>query len=422
MKKHLYLNDVDLGNYGIYISSDTYLNAPQISYQEYEIPGKTGNVIQYDKRFKNVVRKFDCYVHDTANVRQAILAVKRVLYNNSGIGYVKIVSDYDPGLYQYGYLAQEIQVTPFNDGQTATFELYFSCNPEKYFTASSSRVTGTFSPETYYVDTLGVDKLGFMFAYMDEADIPKEKMFNIFRITSAMSDGDVVTDITASFGDGFIMLIKALGSYSILDPDTLYIDLAYSTNGTVSHSGFTVDNTPYVLVIVPAVDGNLRASCKVNGTTSSINKTLTSQFNASNPDAFGVRGKYYVSASLAMGNIRNIWIPIMTEFDSFPIVFTFGDVYASNPSQITTWNSSKAVQRSNSLGTYYQYYISIDTETMDIKFCNEYHDENGSANELVYVGGNLTNGTGSVKSCTYGRTNTNTRPQSLELTPVWWTI
>lgn len=129
MKKNLYLNDVNVGNYGIFINSDTYLNAPQIDYNDYKVPARNGSVIQYNKRFENVVRKFECYIPETQNVQTALDSLKKLIYSN--VGYLKISSDYEPDYYMYGYLAQEIEVKPFNQELSATFELYFSCMPQK---------------------------------------------------------------------------------------------------------------------------------------------------------------------------------------------------------------------------------------------------------------------------------------------------
>lgn len=130
MKKNLYINDVNVTDYGFYINSDTYLDAPLIDYSDFSVPARNGSVILYNKRFNNVIRKFDCYIDCNKDVVDVLDNLKKLLYSN--IGYLKIRSDYEPEFYQYGYLAQEIKVKPFNLGMVAKFELYFSCMPEKY--------------------------------------------------------------------------------------------------------------------------------------------------------------------------------------------------------------------------------------------------------------------------------------------------
>lgn len=131
MVKQFYINGTGSSTFGIYITSDTFLNAPQIDYTEYNIPARYGSLIYYNKRLINVIRRFDCYIKD--DVEKGLDGLKKLLYSHPG--YVRIESDYDADTYQDGYLAQEITVDPFNEQGDfrATFSLYFSCKPQKYF-------------------------------------------------------------------------------------------------------------------------------------------------------------------------------------------------------------------------------------------------------------------------------------------------
>ena len=137
-RKNLYINDVNIGTYGIYISSDTYLNSPLIDYSSYNIPAKMGSVLKYNDRFNNVTRKFSCYVPQSGNIDTAMKSLKNLLYFSPG--YIKIYSDYETDTYQMGYLAQDIQVKPVKD-KTVSFDLYFSCKPQK-FNKTNTQFTG----------------------------------------------------------------------------------------------------------------------------------------------------------------------------------------------------------------------------------------------------------------------------------------
>ena len=129
MKKNLYINDVNVTDFGFYINSDTYLDAPSIDYNTYTVPARNGNVIQYNKRFNNIVRKIECYIPYMHDVQDVLDKLKKLIYSN--VGYLKIRSDYEPDYFQYGYLAQEIKAIPFDKELSAKFELYFSCEPQK---------------------------------------------------------------------------------------------------------------------------------------------------------------------------------------------------------------------------------------------------------------------------------------------------
>lgn len=125
----LSINGTDISTFGIYISSDTYLDAPKIDYAEFEIPAKNGTAILDRKRLNNVIRKFDCYIPEIENIQTGMDKLKKLLYLNRG--YLTISSSYEADWYQYGYLAQEINVKPFNK-KAAEFSLFFSCLPQKY--------------------------------------------------------------------------------------------------------------------------------------------------------------------------------------------------------------------------------------------------------------------------------------------------
>lgn len=129
LNKTLYINDIALSDYNIYCSSDTYLNAPQIDYTEYQIPARTGTLIQYNKRLNNVVRNFSCICRKD-DAKDAIDELKKLLYMNTG--YVKLASDYEPNFYQYGYFAEDLQIQYIINEDVAIFDLIFSCNPKKF--------------------------------------------------------------------------------------------------------------------------------------------------------------------------------------------------------------------------------------------------------------------------------------------------
>lgn len=153
-RNKLYINETNIANYGIYISSDTYLDSPKIDYAEFQIPAKNGTAILDNKRLNNVIRKFDCYIPESGNVENSLGQLKRLLYTNKG--YLKLSSDYDPSYYQYGYLAQEINVKPFNK-KAAEFSLYFSCLPQKYEDVNALHTTTYNDTNTYLSQRLSND-------------------------------------------------------------------------------------------------------------------------------------------------------------------------------------------------------------------------------------------------------------------------
>lgn len=264
MRKHLYINDVDICEFGIYISSDTYLNSPLIDYKEYQIPARDGTVIQYNKRLNNVVRRFDCYIPEIEDVKLSINKLNALLYNN--VGYVKLVSDYDNAFYQYGYLAQEIEVEPFQYNHTASFTLYFSCLPKKYLIDGGGTVyDGDFQASYYRV----VNEDSDIITKIVRNNTLNSYNDNLYVLFPNGAGGiNVGEDITISFESNNIQ------KYSIVlvSIDTSTNDKTYSFIGDVFNYGATLQFTSpssyqqfYTLYVVCEINNDINISA-IGGT------------------------------------------------------------------------------------------------------------------------------------------------------------
>lgn len=271
--KNLYLNDVSLGQYGIFITSDTVLNAPSFDYVEHQVPGRDGTMLQYNNRLNNVVRKFTCHIPFRNKVNSGITALKKILYSNPG--YIKIASDYESGVYQYGYLAQEFNVNPFNMYRTATFDLYFSCQPKKYFNTNTP-LAATVSSRNY--DLVTRSSLQNIFDQMPPNFVPDEKIF--YSIGYAVSF-TTITNVSVSWSGG--------GTFMALVGDVNGL-LAYS-NTNISESTISVSSAETKLTILMPVKltGTLTFEYTLNGTTHTETFNCESDVaTSSNADAIGV--------------------------------------------------------------------------------------------------------------------------------------
>ena len=207
----LTINGTDLSTYGIFLGSETYLDAPLIDYTAYDIPAKNGSVIQYNKRLNNVIRRFDCYIPESQDVQTAMDKLKRLLYLN--IGYLKLVTDYEPNYYQEGYLAQDIQAVPFNIGQSVTFSLYFSCKPQKYYVAQDTITVGNVAPSYSFSPLRREDTIiQSLFSKLDIEMISNADMY-LFIARSNQNYTDF--DVSWTEGDTFIYLVEMENSQII---------------------------------------------------------------------------------------------------------------------------------------------------------------------------------------------------------------
>lgn len=127
VRRQFYINGKPSSDFGIYAASDTYLNAPAVGYDSFSVPKVNGLFISEKDRLSNVTRRFTCFA--PGGIKTACEALFQYLYSIDG--YFILQSDYDPEHYCYAYFDEGVEVTPFRT-KAGTFDLYFSCMPQKY--------------------------------------------------------------------------------------------------------------------------------------------------------------------------------------------------------------------------------------------------------------------------------------------------
>ena len=280
-KKNLYINNTSLGTYGIYISSDTVLNAPSFDYIEHQVPGRDGTLLQYNNRLNNVIRKFTCYAPLNTTPATAIANVKSLIYSSPG--YVKISSDYETGMYQYGYLAQDIVVKPFNRYKTAEFDLYFSCLPKKYFTTQASVVLNG-ANFTNIRSTLTRNN-GFMTRLLNDLPlqyIPNETAFYIIGTSTALTNGTAISGISCSWSEGDTFCAVCTGAASTINDANDYGELVAYGNESISGASHTVSVGARLCFVVPVrTTGTYTVTYTISGNTTTITTPSLSSTTAS---------------------------------------------------------------------------------------------------------------------------------------------
>jgi hypothetical protein len=214
--KQLYINGVGTGQFDIYISSDTFLNSPEIAYEAYEVPSLDGSLLKYDKRLNNVARRFDCFCK--TDVDNNIAQFKKLLYSQRG--YIRIESDYDPDYYQMGYLAEGIEFEPFDQSGAyeVKFSVYFSCKPTKiYKTTSTLTVNGALSGAVRKIYSRSDPFIQNLFAQLPISSVPSAEYYGLLSQQYAPSFGMGV-EFTATLlktGDPcFMGLVRMHKQYS----------------------------------------------------------------------------------------------------------------------------------------------------------------------------------------------------------------
>lgn len=291
MKKNLYINDINIGDYGIYISSDTYLNAPLIDYTEFQAPARDGNLILDNKRLNNVIRKFDCYIPDSYDLEAGLNSLKKLIYSLRG--YLKIVSDYDPNVYQYGYFAEELNVEPFTT-KSAQFSLYFSCLPQKWFNSNDPIFlnNGTPSYSTRYKSNNDPTIQKILSKAKNNYNAPNGWIFGSTGSNRIGSNTTVDIHNASDMNKQYIVLAEYMdGEYDIISEVENYNwDATYTTRELVSCDiAYLIPNT----YISPSIRSTWEDG------TASFSESWFNLGTISNNNAFGCSPVLYYRKSLS---------------------------------------------------------------------------------------------------------------------------
>ena len=428
--KQLYINGIGTGDYGIYISSDSYLNAPAPDYEAYQVPGRSGDLLQWNKRLNNIARKFTCYIPDDAQAN--FDEFKRMLYTNTG--YLEISSDYEPDTYQRGYLADEIEAEPFlkDDVLRITFDLIFSCEPQKYFKDNTTQTIDTTAGQSTYMGILPrshklVQKIfqampseavpsGDYFVYVQGNPyhfvIDEPLTFTSFNFSMPNYTGFVASFFAFWTSDVYLIQFTQLIGYSNFG-DLNHADLNLTSSDANSDVAF--------LFPVDAV-GQWGWTGQTANNTYTASGQLAPRGQFTEPKAIGVH--YVITISGTYG------YSTFDEYDKDNNIVIKGSLGAPNRRQtINAMISIDATPFRALLPNHtssYPYTISIDTETLEVvaKFNNNTDIKMSNyvsiTGELDGLADELT-----VYECHETLSSRSKRPlwiTSISMQPKWWTI
>lgn len=128
ISKRLVIGDVIASDYGVYCTDAGVYKSPSPVYDNYEINGRNGTLHVDKGRYSNVTVTYKCVItsdfqNKFKSFRSAILAQK---------GNVRIEDEFDSDVYRMGVLSDSIDGNVGLDRTIGTFELKFSCMPQKF--------------------------------------------------------------------------------------------------------------------------------------------------------------------------------------------------------------------------------------------------------------------------------------------------
>lgn len=402
MQKCFYINGKSSADFHIFINNDTYLNSPQIDYTEYTVPAVDGSLVAYNKRLGNVIRKFDCYIKK--DVYASLNALKKLLYQNTG--YLKIESDYDPTTYQYGFLAEGIEVTPFQSKKALSvqFTLYFSCKPQKYLKDTKSmplRVGGR--PSSNFSSLLARDNefIQAVFSKLPIDMVPDGNVFILFF--GDLNPVSPLSNVVGSWSGGDINAIFAettdITPYKRSD---LVNVLAYSNKG-IDVSSVTIGENHRVVYIFPfKAEGTFTLGYTNGNGVTRVTETV---------DLSSTVGKLFNESAVGF-NIKNLNIgyTFKSEGDEIPTDFLPNAVYVGSNGRealIEVKFDKMPTEMIELLNANYltlmgsQYYVNtrIDLERMEVyaiadnmtdlslnDYCTIKGNADGTGDEITFAG------------------------------------
>lgn len=182
IKNWITFGSVDCRTYKVYISGNGTFNSPERDVSTVSIPGRNGDMVLDNGRYKNVSIKYPAFIANTFNTnmqnfRNAML---------SKIGYQRLEDTYHPDEFRLARYKGTLNVKPLRSLVAGEFDITFDAKPQRYlksgetaveFTAAGTISNGTLMTALPLIRAYGTGTL------------------TIGTVTIAITAADVYTDI-----------------------------------------------------------------------------------------------------------------------------------------------------------------------------------------------------------------------------------
>lgn len=126
-----YFNGESCRDYGIYVSGSGTFNAPELDVISYEIPGRNGELIISNERYKNLEVVYPAFIR--SNFRYNAARARAWLLSPQG--YCRLSDDYHPYEYRLGRFKGPIDFDMRFLNMSGECNLIFDCKPQRYLTS-----------------------------------------------------------------------------------------------------------------------------------------------------------------------------------------------------------------------------------------------------------------------------------------------
>lgn len=137
----LIYNGIDLRGFGVYVSGEGSWAKPAPEFEKVSVPGRSGDLITYNKRYSNVdiVYRLGIVKHFNANFGDLVDALL------SDPGYHRLEDTSHPGEYRVAMIESGIEPSMTPRNLAGEFEVTFNCKPQLYLTSGELSTSFTAS-------------------------------------------------------------------------------------------------------------------------------------------------------------------------------------------------------------------------------------------------------------------------------------
>ena len=139
IKNWITFGGTDCRTYKVYISGNGTFNSPERDVSTVSIPGRNGDMVLDNGRYKNVSIKYPAFIADTFNTnmqnfRNAML---------SKVGYQRLEDTYHPDEFRLARYKSALNVKPLKSLVAGEFDITFDAKPQRYLKSGETAVEFT---------------------------------------------------------------------------------------------------------------------------------------------------------------------------------------------------------------------------------------------------------------------------------------
>lgn len=130
-------NNITSDTYGLHVRGDGAFNSAELDYTAVSVPGRNGDIIISNNRYKNVTVEYEAYIYKdfaikARNIRSWLLSPQ---------GYTRLSDNYHTDEYRLAMYSGSIDFDMRAMLRSGTVKLQFNCKPQRFLTSGETAIT-----------------------------------------------------------------------------------------------------------------------------------------------------------------------------------------------------------------------------------------------------------------------------------------